>query len=68
MVKNLSTVLAGLNVETEKVIKRVSILAGQLEKTSLSLVMAREEEIIITLRNECTICHLITFGIRDNTI
>ena len=66
-VKNLSTALAGLNVETGKTIERASILAGQLEKVSLSLVMAREEEAIIVLKNEYTICYLITLGIKNNT-
>jgi hypothetical protein len=45
--ENLSTVLAGLSVEAEKAIKKASILAGQLEKASLSLVMAKEEEAAI---------------------
>jgi hypothetical protein len=35
---------------------------------SLSLIIARKEEIIIALKNECIICHLIIPGIRDNTI
>ena len=40
--KNLSIALTGLNVETEKATERVSILAGQLKKISLFLIMARE--------------------------
>jgi uncharacterized protein YoxC len=67
-VKNLSTALAGLNIETEEITEKASILAGQLKKTSLSLVMTREEEIIITLKNECTICRLTTLRIRDESI
>jgi hypothetical protein len=67
-VKNLSIALAGLNVETRKAIKRVSILAGQLKKTSLFLVIIREEEAVITPKNEYIICHLVTPKIRDNTI
>jgi hypothetical protein len=65
--ENLSIVLAGLSVETGKAIKKVSILAGQLKKTSLSLIIAREKEAIIALRNEYIICHLITPEIRNNT-
>jgi hypothetical protein len=65
--ENLSTALAGLSVEAEKTTKKASILAGQLEKVSLSLVIAREKEIIIILRNECTICRLVTLRIRNNT-
>jgi hypothetical protein len=66
--ENLSTTLAGLNVETEKAIKRVSILAGQLEKASLFLAIIKEEEAIMALRNECIICRLMISRIRDNTI
>ena len=65
--KNLSIALAGLSVETGKATERVSILAGQLEKVLLSLIMAREKEAVIMLKNECTICHLMTLRIRDNT-
>jgi hypothetical protein len=65
--ENLSTALTGLSVETEEATEKASILAGQLEKTSLSLVIAREEEAAMVPRNECTICHLVTPRIRDNT-
>jgi hypothetical protein len=64
--ENLSTALVGLNVETKKAIKRASILTGQLKKISLSLVMTRKKEITVALRNECIICHLVTFRTRDN--
>jgi hypothetical protein len=64
-VKNLLIVLAGLSIKAKKAIKRVSILAGQLEKIFLSLVMAREKEAIIALRNEYTICRLTTLKVRD---
>jgi hypothetical protein len=66
--ENLSTILAGLSVETEKAIERVSILAGQLEKMSLFLAIIKEEEAIMALRNECIICRLMISRIRDNTI
>jgi hypothetical protein len=65
--ENLSIALAGLNIEAGKATERASILAGQLKEISLSLIMAREEKVIIVLRNECTICHLITPRIKDNT-
>ena len=64
--ENLSTALAGLSVEVKKVIERVSILAGQLEKVSLSLVIARKEEKTVAPKNECIICYLVTFRTRDN--
>ena len=57
--ENLSAVLAGLSVEAKKIIKKASILAGQLEKVSLSLIITREREIIMTPKNECTICRLV---------
>jgi hypothetical protein len=66
--ENLSTALAGLSVETEKTIKKASILARQLKKMSLSLVIAREEKAIIALKNEYTIYHLVTPRIKNNTI
>jgi hypothetical protein len=66
--ENLSIALAGLNIEAGKTIERISILAGQLKEVSLSLVMARKKGIMIALKNECTICHLVIFRIRDNII
>jgi hypothetical protein len=42
MIENLSIVLAGLSVEAGKAIERASILAGQLKKASLFLVMVRK--------------------------
>jgi hypothetical protein len=47
-----------VSLETEKAIKRVLILAGQLEEIFLSLIIVREEKAIIALRNECIICRL----------
>ena len=64
--ENLSIVLAGLNVETGEAIERISILAGQLKKVSLSLVIAREKEIIMVPKNEYIICRLVTLRIRNN--
>ena len=66
--ENLSTALAELSIEAEETTKRVSILAGQLKKASLSLIMAREKKIIIILKNEYTICRLVIPRIRNNTI
>jgi hypothetical protein len=60
------TVLAGLSVEIREAIERASILAGQLKEISLSLIIAREEEIAIALRNECIIYRLVIPKIRDN--
>jgi hypothetical protein len=65
--ENLSTVLAGLSVEIGKTIKKASILAGQLEKASLSLVIIREKETIMAPKNEYIICRLVTPRTRDNT-
>jgi hypothetical protein len=65
--ENLSTALAGLSVEAGKATKKASILAGQLEKASLSLVIVREEEVIMTPKNEYIICYLVIPRIRDNT-
>jgi hypothetical protein len=64
--ENLSIILAGLNVETGEAIKRISILAGQLKKASLFLIIAREEKVIMTPKNECTICRLIISQTKDN--
>ena len=64
--KNLSTVLTGLNVKIKKAIKRVLILAGQLKKASLSLIIPREKEAIMTLRNEYIIYRLIASRTRDH--
>jgi hypothetical protein len=63
--ENLSTALTGLSIKVKEVTERASILAGQLEKVSLFLIMIRGEEAVITLRNECIICRLIAFRIRD---
>jgi hypothetical protein len=41
--ENLSIALAGINIKIGKAIERISILAGQLEKASLSLVIARKK-------------------------
>jgi hypothetical protein len=64
--KKLSTALAGLSVETGEVTEKASILAGQLEKTSLSLIITREEEAVITLKNEYIIYRLIASRTRDH--
>jgi hypothetical protein len=66
-VENLSIVLAGLNIEISETIERVSILARQLKEISLFLIIVREEEIIMALKSECTICRLTTLKIRDES-
>jgi hypothetical protein len=50
-VKNLSVVLAGLNVKAGEVIERALILAGQLKEIFLSLILLKEKEIIEVLSN-----------------
>jgi hypothetical protein len=65
--ENLSTALAGLNIEIEKATERVSILAEQLKKASLFLVIAREKKTTIAPKNECTIYYLITPRTKNNT-
>ena len=61
--ENLSTALAGLNVEAGEATERALILIRQLKKASLSLVMAREKEVIMAPKNEYTIYRLITLKI-----
>ena len=63
--ENLSTALAGLSVEVRKITERASILAGQLEKASLSLIMFREKDIIRASESEYIICRLIASRTRD---
>jgi hypothetical protein len=58
--ENLSTALAGMSIKTEKTTKKVSILAGQLEKTSLSLVIIRKEEAVMILKIRYIIYRLMT--------
>jgi hypothetical protein len=58
--ENLLIALAGVSLEAEKTIKKISILAGQLEKISLSLIMARKKKAAIALRVEYTIYRLVT--------
>jgi len=50
-VENLSAALAGLSVEAGEIIERASILAGQLEEVSLSLILLKKEEITGILSN-----------------
>jgi hypothetical protein len=58
--ENLLTALAGINIEAGKTTEKISILVGQLKKASLSLVIARKKEAIITLRVRYTIYRLVT--------
>jgi hypothetical protein len=64
--KNLSTVLAGLNIEAGKAIKRALILAGQLKEASLSLIIPREKEAMRAPESEYIICHLVISRTRDH--
>jgi uncharacterized coiled-coil protein SlyX len=63
--ENLSATLAELSVEAGKITERVSILAGQLKKVSLSLILSKKEEVTGILDNEYIICRLIAFRIKD---
>jgi hypothetical protein len=63
--ENLSTALAGVSIEAGEATERASILAGQLEEASLSLVMVREEEAAMVLRVGCTICRLVIPRVQD---
>ena len=65
--ENLSTALAEISIKAGKAIKRASILAEQLEKTFLSLVIIREEKVIMAPKNECAIYYLVTLSTKDNT-
>jgi hypothetical protein len=57
--KNLSTALAGVSIKTKKAIERVSILAGQLEKVFLFLMIVKEKEAVMALKVRYTICRLV---------
>jgi hypothetical protein len=58
--ENLLTALAEMSLKAKKAIKRVSILAKQLKKISLSLVMIRKEEAAMVPKIGCIICRLVT--------
>jgi hypothetical protein len=49
--ENLSAVLAGLSVEVGEITEKASILAGQLKKISLSLILLKEKKVIEILSN-----------------
>jgi hypothetical protein len=51
--------LAGISLEAGKIIKKASILAGQLKKISLSLVIVKKEKAVMAFKIKCTICRLI---------
>jgi hypothetical protein len=55
--------LAKISLKAGKVTEKASILAGQLKKASLSLVIIREEEAVIVSKVRCTICRLMTFRV-----
>ena len=65
MAKNLSVTLAGLSVETRKIIKKISILIKQLEKASLSLIMPREKKAIRAPESEYIIYRLVIPRIKN---
>jgi hypothetical protein len=66
IIKNLSAALTGLNVETGKIIKRASILTGQLKKAFLSLILLKGKKITGVPDNEYTIYRLIAPQIRSH--
>jgi hypothetical protein len=57
--------LARISIKAGEAIEKALILAGQLEKASLSLVMAREKEAVIILKIRYTICRLVTLKVQD---
>jgi hypothetical protein len=57
--------LVGISLEAGKTIKKVSILVRQLEKTSLSLVMAKEKEAVMIPKIGYTIYRLIIPRVQD---
>jgi hypothetical protein len=60
--------LAGISLKAEKAIKKASILAGQLKKISLSLMIIRKEEAVRALRVRYTIYRLMTPRIQNKRI
>jgi len=63
--ENLLIALTGLSVEAGEITKKALILAGQLEEASLSLIMFKEKEAIMALKNEYIICRLIASRTKD---
>jgi hypothetical protein len=57
-----------MSLEAGKVIKRVLILARQLEEASLFLVIIRKEEAAMILRVGYIICRLIILIVQDEGI
>jgi hypothetical protein len=57
--ENLSTVLIGVSLEAGKATEKISILARQLKKISLSLIMIRKEEAVIISKIRYIIYRLI---------
>jgi hypothetical protein len=66
--ENLLTTLAGISLKAGKAIKKALILIKQLEKASLSLVMARKEKIVIVLKIGYIICRLMIPRVQDKVI
>ena len=64
--ENLSIALTGLNVKTEEITEKTSILTGQLKKISLFLIITKKKEAVITLKNEYIIYRLITPRTKDH--
>jgi hypothetical protein len=57
--------LARVSLKAGKTTEKASILAGQLEKISLSLIITREKEAAIVLKVGYIICRLMTPRVQD---
>jgi hypothetical protein len=66
--ENLSTALARLSIKTGEATERTSILAGQLEEISLSLIIVREEEAAMISKVRYIIYRLMTPRVQDKEI
>jgi hypothetical protein len=61
--ENLSIALTKVSLKVGKTIERVSILAGQLEKISLSLVIIKKKEATIILKVRYIIYRLVNLRV-----
>jgi hypothetical protein len=61
--KNLSTALTGMSIKAKKTTKKISILARQLKKVFLSLIIVKEKEAAIIPKVKYIIYRLITLRI-----
>jgi len=66
--ENLLIALADVSLKAGKAIEKVSILAGQLKKVSLSLMIVRKEEAVKVLKVRYTIYRLVISRVQDKEI